>query len=109
MTMETPSLDYLKELSCGNKLFEKKILNLLMEELPLEFDAYQQAIQAKNLFLASETVHKIKHKIAFFQMKHALNVTEEHEIALRSGKLNFQVEFQDIVTKILKFLPERPE
>lgn len=107
--METPSLHYLKELSCGNKLFEKKILKLLIEELPMEYNTYQQAIDSNNYFWASETVHRIKHKIAFFQMQNALNVTEKHEFALRSGKLNFQEEFQDIVTKILKFLPERPE
>lgn len=107
--MENPSLNYLKNLSGGNKVFERKIFKIFLDELPQEFSSYQQAIDSKNYFNAAEIVHKMKHKIAFFEMEKALNAVEKHENALRKGKLNNQEEIQDIVTKLLKFLPECPE
>lgn len=105
--METPSLTYLKELSNGNSTFEMKIFKILMDELPEEYSAYQNAIHTKNYYWAADIVHKIKHKVAFFQMHASVFISEEHEFSLRSGKLKYQSDFQEIVSKILKFLPEK--
>lgn len=107
--METPSLRYLKELSNGNQKFENKIFKLLLDELPNEYSSYQNAISTQNYYWASEIVHKIKHKVAFFQMKEALSLTEKHETALLAGNLNYELDFQDIISNILKFLPEQYE
>lgn len=107
--METPSLNYLKELSDGNPVFEKKIFKILMEELPLEFKSYQNELNKQNYFYAAEFVHKIKHKIAFFQMSAAFDIAEEHEFALMRGDLKYEKDFQEIITKILNFLPKHSE
>ena len=107
--MEIPSLLYLKELSKGNKNFEMKIFKLLIDELPAEYATYQHAISTHNYYWAADVVHKIKHKVAFFQMKEALTLTEKHETALMSGNLNYQLDFQEIISNILKFLPEHYE
>lgn len=104
--IETPSLKYLKELSNGNRNFELRIFKLLLEELPVEYTVYQTAISKKNYYWASESVHKIKHKIAFFQMRESLRLAEKHEVALMSGNLKYQSEFQEIISNILKFIPE---
>ncbi len=106
VNMEKPSLTYLKELSNGNSTFEMKIFKILIEELPEEYNAYQNAIRTKNFYWAADIVHKIKQKVAFFQMHASVSISEEHESSLRSGKLKYQSDFQEIVTKILKFLPE---
>lgn len=107
--METPSLRYLKELSNGNKDFEMKIFNLLLEEFPTEFSIYQNAIRVENYYWASEIVHKIKNKIALFEMREALALAEKHEVALLSGNLKYELDFQEIITEILKFIPENNE
>tara|TARA_R110002020_G_scaffold170310_6_gene359875 strand:- start:248 stop:571 length:324 start_codon:yes stop_codon:yes gene_type:complete len=107
--MEAPSFRYLKELSNGNRKFELKIIKILIEELPSEYSSYQNALGARNFYLASEIVHKIKHKVAFFQMDKAFSLTEKHENALLAGNLNYQLDFQDIIGNILKFLPENYE
>ena len=104
--MENPSLNYLHNLANGNDQFKSKIIQLLIDELPEEFEIYKQALNSKNYYWASEIVHKIKHKIAFFQMEEAYGITEEHEQALREGKLKYQGEFLDIISKILNFLPK---
>ena len=104
-TMENPSLNYLQNLANGNDQFKSKIIQLLIDELPEEFERYNQAMDSKNYFWASEIVHKIKHKIAFFQMEKSYRITEDHENSLREGKLKYQVEFIEIITKILNFLP----
>lgn len=103
--MENPSLNYLQNLAKGNDQFKSKIIQLLINELPEEYQLYSHALDSKNYFWASEIVHKIKHKIAFFQMEESYSLTEKHEQALREGKLNYQVEFIEIITKILNFLP----
>ncbi|MBN7816327.1 hypothetical protein [Algoriphagus pacificus] len=103
--MENPSLNYLQNLANGNDQFKSKIIQLLIDELPQEFERYNQAMDSKNYFWASEIVHKIKHKIAFFQMEKSYRITEDHENSLREGKLKYQVEFIEIITKILNFLP----
>ncbi len=107
--METPSLRYLKELSNGNKNFELKIFKLLLDELPTEYSTYQNAIRIENYFWAAEIVHKIKNKIAFFQMREALSLAEKHEVALLTGNLKYELDFQEIIKEILKFLPEHYE
>lgn len=107
--METPSLRYLKELSNGNKDFELKIFKLLLDELPTEYSTYQHAIRTKNYYWASEIVHKIKNKIALFEMSDSLSLAEQHEVALLSGNLKYELDFQEIITEILKFIPENNE
>lgn len=104
--LELPSLSYLKFLSNGNKNFAIKLLQILKDELPEELDSYNKALKSKNHFRAAEIVHKINHKIAFFQMEQSSLLATEHELALREGKLNYQEYFLGIVTKILKFIPE---
>ncbi len=104
--MENPSLAYLKELSNGNTTFTMKILRILIEELPQEYLDYQNAIKKNNYYLAAEIVNKINQKIALLQMNNSHFITEQHEISLRSGKLKYQSDFQEIVSKMLKFLPE---
>ncbi|SMP36148.1 hypothetical protein SAMN06265367_11238 [Algoriphagus winogradskyi] len=107
--METPSLTYLKDLSKGNKNFEMKIFKILLDELPAEYETYQHAIKTQNYYWAADIVHKIKHKVAFFQMKEALSITEKHETALIAGNTNYQLEFQEVLSNILTFLPEQYE
>ncbi|MBN3582452.1 Hpt domain-containing protein [Algoriphagus aestuarii] len=104
--MDNPSLVYLHSLSNGNESFKNRIIQLFIEELPEELSLYEKALSSKNLFWASEIVHKIKHKIAFLQMEESLEVSEKHELALREGKLKYQREFLDIISKILKFLTD---
>ncbi|WP_051315832.1 hypothetical protein [Algoriphagus vanfongensis] len=107
--METPSLRYLKELSSGNKNFELKIFKLLLDELQKEYTEYQTAISDKKYYLASEIVHKMMHKIAFFQMRKSLLLAEKHELALMSGTLKYQSEFQETICNILKLTPEQDD
>jgi hypothetical protein len=104
--MENPSLSYLHVLSIGNEQFKSKIIKLLKVELPLEYQVYELAFKANNYFLAAEIVHKIKHKIAFFQMEQSYSIAELHELALKDGKLKYKEEFIDIVTKIFKFIAD---
>lgn len=77
-----------------------------MDELPEEYKTYENALNSKNFFWASEIVHKIKHKIAFLQMDQSYEISEKHELALREGKLKYQTEFIEIISKILKFLTD---
>ena len=104
--MEDPSLNYLHSLSNGNELFKNRIIQLFIDELPEEYKTYENALNSKNFFWASEIVHKIKHKIAFLQMDQSYEISEKHELALREGKLKYQTEFIEIISKILKFLTD---
>lgn len=107
--METPSSRYLKEMSNGNRNFEIKVFNLLLNELPKEYNTYQKAIRTKNYYWAFEIVRKINHKIILFEMWEAQSLLEKHEEALITGELKYHKEFQNIINRLLKFSPEKAD
>lgn len=62
--MEQPNLNYIQELSEGDKDFEAKLISVLKKELPLEFEEFQKNYKEKNFIKTAENVHKLKHKIS---------------------------------------------
>ncbi len=101
-----PSMTYLDELSGGNEEFKKKIVKIILAELPEEYTLYKHAIAGGNYFWASEIVHRIIQKIAFFQLEESYKKVEKHEKYLREGNLKYHPYFNEVVAKILNFLPK---
>ncbi|MDX5338275.1 MAG: hypothetical protein LPK25_04555 [Cyclobacteriaceae bacterium] len=104
-----PSFGYLDKLSGGNEKFKERIISILLKELPTEYKSYQNALESKNYYWASEIVHRIKQKITFLEMKESFKIADQHENYLREGKLIYLQEFDEIIHKILNFLSRTPE
>lgn len=99
-----PSFGYLDKLSGGNEEFKKRIINIILSELPIEYSTYQNALESKNYYWASEIVHRIKQKVTFLEMNESAKIVDQYENDLRDGKLIYLQEFDEIIHKILNFL-----
>ncbi|MET3128367.1 PAS domain S-box-containing protein [Arcicella rosea] len=53
-------LSYLRELSDGNKEFEQEIIELYLNQMPIDFDILRKAIDAVDYVLTKSTAHKLK-------------------------------------------------
>ncbi|MDP5230575.1 MAG: Hpt domain-containing protein [Cellulophaga sp.] len=73
---QTPNLNYIKELSGGDTEFEKKFINVLKEEIPLEKEAFINYTTHLKYKDTADLVHKIKHKLSI------LGLTEDYKLAV---------------------------
>ena len=95
--MEKPNSNYINQLSGDNEEFKAKITGILKRELPEEIIQYQNQIQSKNFKLASESVHKLKHKISILGLEKSYYIAEEFEDNLKENSTNLQIEFENIL------------
>lgn len=102
--MDTPNLNYIKELSDGDKQFENKVLSILKEEFPLELDHFLANYKKKDYKKSAEDVHKLKHKISILGLVNGYHVAAafENELKLESDSLFGS--FMEIMDQIKLFL-----
>lgn len=66
---ETPNLTYISQLSKGNKLFEKSLMDIIRRELPQEIDAYRLHLSNSDYNETAGCVHKINHKFKILSLR----------------------------------------
>lgn len=64
-TMKLTNLDYLKLMADGDLNMEQTMLEMLIEELPTEFDKMKTLYTAKDWKELSQVSHKMKSTLAF--------------------------------------------
>ncbi|MGL2994835.1 Hpt domain-containing protein [Flavobacterium sp. TSSA_36] len=102
--MENPNLEYINQLSAGNKEFEIKIISILKSELPQEVKIYQEAIISNEYKVAADCVHKLKHKVSFLGLIEGYAIAEKYENALKIDQIEMKKEFEEILNKIQNFV-----
>ncbi|MBT9190246.1 MULTISPECIES: Hpt domain-containing protein [Zobellia] len=102
--MEQPNLKYIKELSGDDIEFEEKFISILKDEFPSEKASYQEHIVNKELALAADVVHKLKHKFNILSMEDAYRFAVTFEEQLRAGTADMDSDFLVILNKIEDFL-----
>lgn len=102
--MEKPNLNYLKEISGGDIIFEKKMLEIVKKELPEEIKSYKNFIELQNYNQAAEIVHKIKHKISILGLEKSYDIAVEFENNLLEGNTSLREQFESILNNITKYL-----
>lgn len=102
--MEPLNFSYLNSLSGGDKEFELKILNVIKEEFPFERSEYEQNVEKGNFKLASENVHKIKHKISILGLNKSKELAVEHEELLKVNDLTLKDDFEKVLDIITDFI-----
>ena len=103
--MNTPNLDYIKELAGDDKEFQNEFIHILKTEFPKEKKVYETAILEKNFFDAAQIVHKLKHKFNILSMSnaYALSITYEEELnAENMGKDNQFLKALNTIENYLK-------
>lgn len=104
MTMETPNLNYIKELSGGDKAFEQKIISVLKKEFPVELKRFLVHFEEKNYKKSAEDVHKLKHKISILGLGKGYQVAVAFENELKLETHNLYDSFMNIMDQIKLFL-----
>lgn len=101
---EYPNLSYIKELSGDNSEFEQKFIKILKEEFPEEMQAYTGHMKEKELVMAAEMVHKLKHKFNILSMSEAYKFTVHYEEELRAGRMKMDVDFLKFLEIVKNYL-----
>ncbi|MFD0992028.1 Hpt domain-containing protein [Tenacibaculum geojense] len=102
--METPNLNYLKEISGGDVEFEQKMLSILKEELPTEVEYYENTIKDSNFEESAQIVHKLKHKISILGMYKAYSFAQDYEKELKTGSAKQHDQFKNVLVTMRDFL-----
>ncbi|WP_152287288.1 Hpt domain-containing protein [Flavicella marina] len=102
--MSDPNLNYIKELSGGDVEFEKKIVTILKEELPVEIHAYFKHFRNQDFIKTAEIVHKIKHKISILGLEKGCQIANLYEQKLREEKTEGNQRFEILLEQMTLFL-----
>lgn len=101
---EYPNLSYIKELSGDDTAFEQKFIQILKDEFPVEVQTYNGYIEQKELVMAAEMVHKLKHKFNILSMSKAYEFAVQYEEELREGRMKMDVDFLKFLDTIKNYL-----
>ena len=102
--MEAPNLNYIKELSGGDKDFEESILTVLKKEFPEEYSLFNENFSKKDYLEAANNVHKIKHKIRILGLKDGLELASKFEKDLKKSDTKLYKEYINVLNKIHVYL-----
>lgn len=102
--MENPNLDYINELAGDDHIFQRKFIEILKTELPIEIDQYQDHLHQNKLFEASEVVHKLKHKINILGLTQSYRLALAHEEELRKGGTQNSTGFMAILGQMNAYI-----
>ena len=104
--IEKPNLNYLHEISGGDKEFQTKLLQIVKVELPQEIKSYSIFLKEENFKLAAETVHKIKHKISILGLEKSYQLAIDYEEDLKKNNVKLQDKFENILNSMISFINE---
>ncbi|WP_166385742.1 MULTISPECIES: Hpt domain-containing protein [unclassified Polaribacter] len=102
--MEEPNLNYIKELSGGDKEFEESILIVLKNEFPEEFLLFNEDFKNKEYAEAADKVHKLKHKISILGLKKGFELASRFELDLKNNETKLYNDFVNVLNKIHVYL-----
>tara|TARA_R110002020_G_scaffold389984_4_gene600466 strand:+ start:619 stop:939 length:321 start_codon:yes stop_codon:yes gene_type:complete len=101
---ETPNMSYIHQLSGGEKEFEKRLIEILKREFPLEKETYENNFQNSEYELCAENVHKLKHKISILGLEQSYAFAIKYEDDLKTGSTRLSTEFDEILEVMNQFI-----
>lgn len=104
--MEQPNLNYIDQLCGEDDAFKKKMIAIIKKELPLETAVYHKNVEDQDYQLASECVHKLKHKISILGLEKSYSIAYEYENHLSNGTLKSADEFESILQLMQNFVKD---
>jgi len=83
--LEKPNLNYIKDISEGDKNFENSLLLSLKTEFPKEYEILKNNFKQQNYLKVALNLHKLKHKISMLGMPLAFEITYDFEQDIKKG------------------------
>lgn len=102
--MEQPNLNYIDQLCGDDNVFKKKMINIIKKELPLEIAVYHKSMEVLEYKLASEHVHKLKHKISILGLESGYYIAHEYENNLLNSIIKLEGDFENILRSMQCFV-----
>lgn len=102
--METPNLNYINELSGDNEQFKEKIIKIIKKELFTEVELYDAHIKKLDFFNASQSVHKLKHKISILGLEKSYYIASDYENNLNNDSLALKDDFETILQVLQEYV-----
>jgi HPt (histidine-containing phosphotransfer) domain-containing protein len=92
------SLDYLAQLSGGDKAFEKQILEQFLVQMPEEVQQLEQAIENKDFETVKQTAHSLKSTVGYVGLSEELHppLDRLEKDAVKEVDVNFQVDLDHV-------------
>ncbi|MBL7762225.1 MAG: response regulator, partial [Chitinophagaceae bacterium] len=85
------NLDYLREISKGNKNFEEEMVREFIVQVPEEINTLQNAIQTHNLEMIKQVAHALKSSVSFVGLSSKLDPLLHNIETNAAGSGNIQV------------------
>lgn len=101
---ETPNLNYINELSKGDRLFAKNLIAIIERELSPEIDTYRLHLSKGDFNTSAKDVHKLNHKIRILGLEKGGEIAEEYSMNLLENNLRLKLDFENILTAMLLFI-----
>lgn len=102
--MEQPNFNYIKEMSGGDVVFEKKIIEILKTEFPLEKETYLKFKELNQYKEIAEIVHKLKHKISILGLEKGYSCAVDYENNLRKERFKGEEEFEAVLQSMTDYI-----
>ena len=93
-------MDYLNELSGGDKTFEKQILGQFLVQLPEELQQLEEAVEAKAFEAIKQVAHSLKSTVGYVGLSDELHpfLDRLEKDAIRGEETNFQIDLDYVKT-----------
>ncbi|MDB4209900.1 hypothetical protein N8297_02065 [Polaribacter sp.] len=102
--MQTPSLQYIKDLADGDQSFVLEITTLLKKEFPKDLKLFYQRVEENDLFGIASSVHKIKYKFGLLGLEDDLLIASKFENEIKTVNKALLIQFESILLKIDRYL-----
>ena len=102
--MQTPSLQYIKDLADGDQSFVLEITTLLKKEFPKDLKLFYQRVEENDLFGIASSVHKIKYKFGLLGLEDDLLIASKFENEIKTGNKALLIQFESTLLKIDRYL-----
>lgn len=102
--MEQPNLSYIRSMSRGDIVFEKKLFDIIKQEFPQEKTIYHENFNSRNFEKAAENVHKLKHKVSILGLEKSYGIATAYENSLKEGDTSLSEDFESILNIITNYL-----
>jgi len=101
---EQPNFSYINQLSGDDLAFKAKLIDIIKTELPKEINQYLLHLNNHKYKLASNDVHKLKHKIIILGLELDYRLATAYESDLKVENTSKKNDFLKVLETMTNFI-----
>ncbi|MFD0964849.1 Hpt domain-containing protein [Pseudofulvibacter geojedonensis] len=99
-----PNLKKIEEISDGDDVFKKKMIDIIKQEFPKEKQDYYFYLEQNKYQESALIIHKLKHKINLLDLEEGFKLAQDFEVELKNNKLDLKDSFEELLATIEAYL-----